>query len=225
MLCSCCIAPVYTAVQERTRRAGGAGALLLASPSLNPAALALTFMLFAREIALVRVLMALVLVFAVSALADRLHRASDASLAACSLEAAGPHGPREALAAFGREVGRLARTTLPPIVVGVLASSVLLDLVPMDRLQQAPFRVGIVLLVALVSLPLALPTFAEIPLALGLLAAGAPAGAAVALMIAGPAINLPSLLTVSRTTSPRHALTLAAGTYLAAVAGGLMVPS
>jgi uncharacterized membrane protein YraQ (UPF0718 family) len=95
----------------------------------------------------------------------------------------------------------------------------------MDRLQQAPFRVGIVLLVALVSQPLALPTFAEIPLALGLLAAGAPAGAAVALMIAGPAINLPSLLTVSRTTSPRHALTLAAGTYLAAVAGGLMVPS
>ena len=225
MLCSCCIAPVYTAVQERTSRVGPAGALLLASPSLNPVALALTSMLFAPEIALARVLAALVLVFAVSAVADRLHRAPDGSAASCSLEGEGPHGPREAFAAFGREVGRLARTTLPVIVVGVLVSSLLLDLLPMDRLQAGPFRVGIVLLVGLVSLPLALPTFAEIPLALGLLGAGAPAGAAVAVMVAGPAVNLPSLLTVSRTTTPRHALTLAAGTYLAAVAAGLMVPS
>jgi uncharacterized protein len=105
----------------------------------------------------------------------------------------------------------------------VLLSSLLLDLLPAGRLREVPFRIATVFLVALVSVPLALPTFAEIPLALGLLAAGAPAGAAVALMIAGPAINLPSLLTVARTTTPRHAAALAAGTFLTAVAGGLMV--
>lgn len=223
MLCSCCIAPVFAAVQERTRRAGPAGALMLASPSLNPAALALTFMLFPAEMGLARVVMALVLVFGVSALAARYLPAPEASFAPCPLEAEGPKGPMEALASFGREVAHLARTTLPLIVAGVLLSSLLLDLLPVDHLRDAPFRITSVLLVALVSVPLALPTFAEIPLALGLLGGGAPAGAAVALMIAGPAVNLPSLLTVSRTTTTRHALALAAGTFLAAVAGGLLV--
>jgi len=223
MLCSCCVAPIFAAVQERTNRAGPAGALMLASPSLNPAALALTFMLFATEVALARVVMAVVLVFGVSALAARHLPPPEEPFAPCPLEVQGPQGPREALAAFTREVGRLARTTLPLIVAGVLLSSLLLDVLPVDRLREVPFRIATVLLVALVSVPLALPTFAEIPLALGLLAAGAPAGAAVALMIAGPAINLPSLLTVARTTTPRHAAALAAGTFLTAVAGGLMV--
>jgi uncharacterized membrane protein YraQ (UPF0718 family) len=224
MLCSCCVAPIFAAVQERTKRAGPAGALMLAAPSLNPAALALTFMLFATEMALTRVVMAVVLVFGVSALAARhLPRPEESAFAACALESEGPQGPLEALSAFAREAGRLARTTLPLIVGGVLLSSVLLDLLPADRLREVPFRIATVLLVALVSVPLALPTFAEIPLALGLLAAGAPPGAAVALMIAGPAINLPSLLTVARTTTPLHSAALAAGAFLAAVAGGLIV--
>jgi len=223
MLCSCCVAPIFAAVQQRTQRAGPAAALMLAAPSLNPAALTLTFMLFATEVALTRVAMAVVLVFGVSALAARHFAPREVAFAACPLETEGSQGWREALVAFAREVGRMARTTLPLIVGGVLLSSLLLDLLPAGRLGEVPFRIATVFLVALVSVPLALPTFAEIPLALGLLAAGAPAGAAVALMIAGPAINLPSLLTVARTTTPRHAAALAAGTFLTAVAGGLMV--
>lgn len=223
MLCSCCIAPVFAAVQERTRRAGPAGALMLASPSLNPAALVLTFMLFTPEIALTRVAMAVLLVFGVSALAARYLPAPEAGPAPCPLEVEAPRGPADALIAFGREVRRLARTTLPAIVAGIVVSSLLVDVVPVDRLAGAPLRIAAVVLVALVSVPIALPTFAEIPLALGLLAAGAPAGAAVALMIAGPAINLPSLLTVGRTTTPRHAVALAAGTFFVALSGGLLV--
>jgi uncharacterized protein len=223
MLCSCCVAPIFAAVQKRTQRAGPAAALMLAAPSLNPAALTLTFMLFATDVALTRVLMAVVLVFGVSALAARHFAPREAAFAPCPLEIEGSQGPRETLAAFFREVGRMARTTLPVIVGGVLLSSLLLDLLPAGRLGEVPFRIATVFLVALVSVPLALPTFAEIPLALGLLAAGAPAGAAVALMIAGPAVNLPSLLTVARTTTPRHAAALAAGTFLTAFAGGLMV--
>jgi hypothetical protein len=223
MLCSCCVAPVFAAVHERTGRAGPAGALMLAAPSLNPAALTLTFMLFAADVALVRVGMALVLVFGISALAARYVPSPGAPLAACPLEKAGAAGAVEAIHAFGRDTARLARTTLPLIVGGVIVSALLLDVLPVDRLREAPFHIAVVAIVALVSVPLALPTFAEIPMALGLLAAGAPAGAAVALMIAGPAVNLPSLLTVGRTTSPRHAMALGMGTFLVAMAAGLMV--
>ena len=46
MLCSCCVAPIFTGVYERSARLGPSLALMLAAPALNPAALILTFMLF-----------------------------------------------------------------------------------------------------------------------------------------------------------------------------------
>jgi uncharacterized membrane protein YraQ (UPF0718 family) len=222
MLCSCCVAPVFDAVQRRTNRTGPASALLLASPSLNPAALALTFMLFTTEIAVARLIAAAVLVFGVTAFAARALPPPKGGVEACSLEVSGP-GAYGVLSSFAREVAKSARMTLPALVAGIVLSSVAVEIVPVDHLTQAPLRIAVVVLVALVSVPLALPTFAEIPLALGLLAAGAPAGAALALMVAGPAVNLPSLLTVARTTSPLHAAALGIGTLAAAAVSGLLV--
>lgn len=223
MLCSCCVAPVFAAIHERTKQAGPTGALLLASPSLNPAALALTFLLFTPQMATARLVMAALLVFGVSALAARYVEEGAGEPTRCPLELSARPGAAGFLASFGREAWQLAKTTLPMIVGGVLLSALLVSVVPLERLGEPPLRVASILLVAVVSVPLALPTFAEIPLALGLLAAGAPAGAAVALLVAGPAINLPSLLTISRMTTPRYAAALAAGTFLVALAGGLLV--
>src|SRR4029079_3364731 len=57
MLCSCCVAPVFEGVYERTRRLGPSLGLMLAAPALNPAVLAVTFFLFPRHVAWTRVLM------------------------------------------------------------------------------------------------------------------------------------------------------------------------
>ena len=54
MLFSCCAAPVFTAVYERSRRLGPSLAIMLASPGLNPAAIALTFLLFTPGVAAAR---------------------------------------------------------------------------------------------------------------------------------------------------------------------------
>jgi hypothetical protein len=78
------------------------------------------------------------------------------------------------------------------------------------------------LLVAAVAVPLVLPTFFEIPLAFLLLGAGMPAGAAVALLVAGPATNLPSLLTVGRATGWRVSLLVGAAVWAMAAAAGLL---
>jgi len=43
MLCSCCVAPIFTGVYERSARLGPSLGLMLAAPALNPAALILTF--------------------------------------------------------------------------------------------------------------------------------------------------------------------------------------
>src|SRR6267142_4729047 len=41
MLCSCCVAPIFTSVAQSSSRLGPALGLMLASPALNPAALTL----------------------------------------------------------------------------------------------------------------------------------------------------------------------------------------
>jgi uncharacterized membrane protein YraQ (UPF0718 family) len=71
--------------------------------------------------------------------------------------------------------------------------------------------------------PLAMPTFFEIPLALLLLSIGAPTGAAVALMIAGPAINLPSLFTIGRSTNWKVSTAVALAIFVLAVVAGVLV--
>src|SRR5438552_258784 len=54
MLCSCCAAPIFTGVYERSARLGPSLGLMLAAPALNPAALILTFMLFDYKVGTVR---------------------------------------------------------------------------------------------------------------------------------------------------------------------------
>jgi hypothetical protein len=77
--------------------------------------------------------------------------------------------------------------------------------------------------VALFAVPIALPTFFEVPVALGLLTAGAPVGPAAALLFAGPAVNLPFLLTVARSAGWKVAGGVAVMVWVAAVVGGLLV--
>jgi uncharacterized membrane protein YraQ (UPF0718 family) len=67
-----------------------------------------------------------------------------------------------------------------------------------------------------------MPTFFELPLALIVLAAGMPTGAAVAVLIAGPATNLPSLFTVARSTGWKVPALVAAAVWGLAVIGGVL---
>jgi len=69
----------------------------------------------------------------------------------------------------------------------------------------------------------ALPSFFEIPLAFSILAAGAPVGAAAAVLFAGPIINLPSLLVVGRRASWKAAVLLAFSVWVIAFSGGLIL--
>src|SRR5258707_9618700 len=72
MLCSCCAAPIFTGVYERSARLGPSIGLMLAAPALNPAALILTFMLFDYKVGTVRLAASIVAVLFTGMIADRL---------------------------------------------------------------------------------------------------------------------------------------------------------
>lgn len=218
MLCSCCVAPVFSGVYERSTKLGPSLALMLAAPALNPAALILTFMLFDHRIATTRLVAAACAVFFTGLLIERFVKVQPINCA--TADAA---DTRSILIRFVQSCGRVAVRTLPLIAVGVLISMAVALWLPVGSLASSRGQLIATIAIALIAVPLAMPTFFEIPLALLLLSAGAPAGAAVAVMIAGPAINLPSLFTIARSTNWKVAASVGFSVFVLAMVAGLVV--
>jgi uncharacterized membrane protein YraQ (UPF0718 family) len=219
MLCSCCVAPIFTSVYERSARLAPSIALMLAAPSLNPAALVLTFMLFGGRVGAIRLLLSAAGVLVIGLLAERVIKARQP---ACAVEDYPRPRAVSVIAAFLSSCLRVALQTLPLILGGVVISMLVARLLPASGLGSQTAGVVAVMLTALIAVPLSMPTFFEIPLALLVLAAGMPVGAAVAVLIAGPATNLPSLFTVARSTGWKVPALVAASIWSLAVLGGLL---
>jgi uncharacterized membrane protein YraQ (UPF0718 family) len=223
MLCSCCVAPVFTSVYERSSRLAPSLALMLAAPSLNPAALFLTFLLFGGEFGAVRLAAAAACVLLTGTLAERVFRLNPAACPAGEGAGVAGGGVVSLAGSFARSSLKVAVQTVPLIIAGVFVSMLLARWLPVGWSGSGPAQVLAVLVVAAVAVPLALPTFFEIPLAFLLVGAGMPEGAAVALLVAGPATNLPSLLTVGRSTDWRVCALVGAAVWATAAAAGLLV--
>src|SRR5437016_588676 len=220
MLCSCCVAPIFTGVYERSARLGPSLGLMLAAPALNPAALILTFMLFDYKVGVTRGAASVAAVLFTGMIADRIFARTEVHCDVDDLQAEGR--PADFLH-FLRACARVSVRLLPVIVIGVLASMIIAQMIPVRTFDSTAARFLAIAIVAAVAVPLALPTFFEIPLALILLGSGAPVGAAVALLIAGPSVNLPSLLTIMRSTNWKVSAVVAASIWTLAVASGILV--
>ncbi len=223
MLCSCCVAPIFKGVYERSARLGPSLGLMLAAPALNPAALILTFMLFDYKVAATRAAASVAAVLFTGLIVDKIF---DKTGVHCEVEDVLQNlSGRSYLLRFLRSCIQVALRLIPVIVIGVGVSMIIAQLLPTDSFMSSNAKLLAVIVVATFAIPLALPTFFEIPLAFVLLASGAPVGAALALLIAGPAINLPSLLTIMRSTSWKVAAVVAASVWVIAVAGGIIANS
>ena len=224
MLCSCCVAPIFTSVYERSSRLGPSLAIMFAAPSLNPAALVLTFMLFQPRLAVARLAMGIMLVFLGATVPGKLLAVPPGIPAAVW-----PPRPEKSLKElthrFLYSLLHVAWRTVPALGVGVMLSMIGAEWLPMNLWVLPGAVFATIVIVASMAVPLALPTFFEIPLALTLLAAGAPNGAAAAVLFAGPAINLPSLFAMARATNWKVAATVACTVWLLAVLGGSLVGS
>lgn len=223
MLCSCCVAPLFSAVYQRSARLGPSLALMVAAPALNPAALILTGMLFPLPITAARVVMSAVAVFAGTALVARVFGNSAGAMNVPDQGATGCEPAESSVAGFVKSCFYVAGRTVPVLLVGVVVAMAISQYRLESVITSSSGKAAAIALTALVAIPIALPTFFEVPLALALLTAGAPTGAAAALLFAGPVVNLPSLLTVGRSAGWKVAASLAGMVWIVAVAGALLV--
>ena len=220
MLCSCCVTPIFQSVYETGARLSSAVTVMLASPGLNPAALLLTFLLFPAKLAWARLCGALAATLLLPPLLEAMSgKVRERSLLVDdSRELDDSESLRGAAVSFIRALWHISQRTIPYIVIGVVVSSLIVPWT-LSLSTGGPILVGSVAALAVV---ISLPTFFEFPFALLLMSAGSP-GAAAAMLIAGPIINLPSLIIFGRETSLRAAAGLAVGVWLIALLAALGV--
>ncbi|HAF12649.1 MAG TPA: hypothetical protein DCK99_02900, partial [Blastocatellia bacterium] len=128
MLCSCCVAPIFKGVYERSARLGPSLGLMLAAPALNPAALILTFMLFNFKIAGTRLAASIAAVLFTGMIADKIF--GGASVAFEADDVSEYSSGRSYLLRFVRSCFQVALRLVPVIVIGVLVSMVIAQWLP-----------------------------------------------------------------------------------------------
>ena len=227
MMCTCCTAPIAVTMRRAGVPLPAALAFWLGNPVLNPAVLVFLALLAPASWVAVRVAVGVLLVIGFSTLVGvwAARRRGDraevpAARAAVERAAVEPLVWREVPRRFLVRLGRLAVVLVPEYLLVVF----LVGLVgpPLAGVFGQGGALA-VLLAALVGTLLVLPTGGEIPILLGLAAAGASGGMLGALLLVLPAVSLPSAVMVGRALGWRATAGAAGATVLAGLlAGGLL---
>ena len=230
MMCTCCTAPLAITMRRAGVPVSAALAFWLGNPVLNPAVLVFLGLLAPWPWVVVRIVLGVALVVGVSALIGHLvtrrQRVRAADLPAVAMRAmndavADPPVTWAALPGrLVRSVARLAIVLVPEYLLVVFVVGLVGE--PLGRVLGAGGALA-VLVAAAVGTLLVLPTGGEVPILLGLAAAGASAGVLGALLLALPALSLPSAVMVGRAMGWRVTAAAASGTVVVAVlAGGVL---
>ena len=134
MLCSCCVAPIFTSMYQRSARLGPSLALMLAAPALNPAALILTFMLFDYKIATMRGAASLVAVLFIGMIADKV--IGEVRVPSEVDDISPKVSVRSQLLRFVSSCVQIALRLIPMIVIGVLISMIIAQWLPVGVLTS-----------------------------------------------------------------------------------------
>jgi uncharacterized membrane protein YraQ (UPF0718 family) len=223
-ICSCGVVPVYRGLVTGGVPAAAGLAFLVATPELGIDSLMLSVPLLGWPLALARVVAAALVAFVVGwAVGRGLPTApvTDASRDAPTPWEGAPIG-RRLLGMVEVGLGHSVRETGPWILVGLLIAAALSP-IPLDTLFRGlPWGADVVLF-ALVGMPLYICASGSTPLAAVLILKGLSPGAAIALLLTGPATNATTFGVLSQLHGRRHAVRFAVAMAVASIAAGLLV--
>jgi len=230
-LCSCGVVPTAITLRRRGASVGATVAFVIATPETGPDSLLVSFALLDPLFALFRPLAALVTAVTAGALAQwagvprALPVATPLRLCEiCALPDEGEH--HHSLAARLRRATSFAAKDLiedigPWLLIGLLLAGALSAAMPPDFVaRHLDSRLLQMLLALGVGIPLYVCASASTPLAAAAVAAGFSPGAALVLMLAGPATNAASLLVLRREFGTRVVALMLAGVAGASLALG-----
>lgn len=231
-LCSCGVIPVAASFRRHGASRAAATSFLLSTPQTGMDSIAITYALLGTAFAVYRPIIALatgllggllVMLFAQSnGLGD--HAAEPP--AECHESCCSPEGSRRNIVWRALEYGfvTLPRDVGLPLLGGVVIAGAITAFLPSD--QWKPYLGGgilSILLMMALGIPIYVCASASVPIAAGLIHAGASPGAVLAFLIAGPASNAATITTIWKLLGRRTVLLYLLTIVLSAVAAGLLL--
>jgi uncharacterized protein len=225
MMCTCCAAPVTVGLRKCRASGGAAAAYLVANPMLNPATIVFMGFVLGWQWSALRIAVALILVFGVAFLADRLAPGETDVTRTPEVAGAESMEASEQGSPFVRWVKTLAKMSivlLPEYAVVVLALGAARAFI----FPYVDVTVGSSLLLAvwlaIGGTLFVIPTAAEIPIVQGSMSAGLGALGAGVLLTTLPAVSLPSLLMAKQGLPARVLLVVAVYVVLVGLLTGVI---
>lgn len=251
LMCTCCSSPITVSLRRAGTSVAAALSYWLANPLLNPAVLIILAIVLPWPFVVVRIVFGAFLVFCAAPLLSRLGPSNaEGGRPASSAGAIPPATDVDRPLAFSAATGalvpsaalegtdaadmpsvrryltalaRLAAVLVPEYAVVVLVIGAFSGwLLPFTHISSG-WVPGATVLAAVAGTLLVVPTAGEIAVIVGLVALGAPLAVLGALVIALPAMSLPSITMVGRSLSWRVTGVAALAVMAAAVAAGILV--
>jgi uncharacterized membrane protein YraQ (UPF0718 family) len=237
LMCTCCASPITISLRRSKVPVAGSLAYWLGNPLLNPVVLIILAVVLPWPYVVGRIVIGALIVFGAAPLVARFTGARSADAGMLPQD---PHGPPTGdpptgdtstlpptIGRYARAVLRLAAVILPVYFLVVLAVGAFRGwLLPIGH-GGAHWGTGTVVAAVAVAAVggtlLVVPTAAEVPVIFGLLALGVPVVVAGVLLVALPAISLPSMAMVGRSLSWRTTATAGVAVVLCALAAGGLV--
>jgi uncharacterized membrane protein YraQ (UPF0718 family) len=211
-VCSCTSLPIFESLVRRRVPVAGAVAFLIAAPELGLPSALVSAELLGVDMAIARLVGAVAVAVIVALVLSLVVPSSGG-------------GPGTAdLPELGVVDGFFMRTNhvMPWLVLGITVAACCEPLLAPSTLLAVPRAIEVPLY-ALLGLPLYLCSTGSTPLAALLMHKGASAGAAVALLLSGPAMNVATLGLLTRLWSVRAAVAFAAAVVVATSVVGAVV--
>lgn len=203
-LCSCSVIPVAAGVRRQGAGKGATAAFAISTPQTGEESIPLTWALFGPVFAFARPIIAVVTAFvagmtidAVEGPEDPKDRPADDAEASVALPA--PATERPTFAARAREAGRhgfgvMLRDLAPWLTWGIVVAALVAAAVPEGWIaEHVGTGIWPKLLMLVIGIPVYICATSSTPLAWSLVMAGLSPGAALILLLVGPAVNVATM--------------------------------
>lgn len=228
-MCSCSIIPLFGGLYKRGAGLGPAITFLLAAPAFNPAAILLTLGLLGWKFAIARIIVSITAGIFVGYTTGKFfkNRLPEPEPIHIDTET---EGMSQEHRGFGRRLFNMGlyswefvKMVLPLIFLGVICAGLVKAFLPPSLIIKYLGN-GIlpIMLSSAIGVFMYTPTLVEIPLVRGFLESGMGTGAAMAFLLTGPALSLPSILGVCKIVKPRVPAVYATLMWLFGTVAGLI---
>jgi len=227
-MCSCSIIPLFGGLYIRGAGLGPSLTFLLTAPAVNPAAIMLTLGLLNWKFAIGRIIVAIASGILTGYITEKVFKNKIPAPQQISIDAEQEGTSQERLN-IGKRLSNMllyswefVKLVLPLILLGVIGAGLVKAFLPPSFIIKYLGN-GIlpIMLSSIIGVFMYTPTLVEIPFIRGLLETGMGTGAALAFLLTGPALSLPSMLGVCKIIKPKVVVLYAAIMWICGTIAGL----